>query len=98
MRWNLRIAIACLLGASLIGGCNKSAKKAKKHNKPAPAPPAATLAAEPREPGPFTWKMPAGWSERGTAEPMRYATLAAEDGQEVAISAFPGDVGGNLRN
>jgi hypothetical protein len=64
---------------------------------PEPAPPAvdpATL----REPGPFTWKLPAGWTEKPNTQPMRYATLAAADSSDVSISAFPGTAGGNLAN
>ena len=43
-----------------------------------------------------SWETPAGWSQ-GAATPMRVATLT--DGTaEIAINAFPGNVGGTLMN
>lgn len=50
----------------------------------------------------LTWKTPEGW-QAGPERPMRKATLivpGAEGaaGAELAVTAFPGDVGGNLAN
>ena len=48
-----------------------------------------------------TWTVPAGWSKLEGEKPMRVATFKAGEGAnavEVAISVFPGDVGGLLGN
>lgn len=49
----------------------------------------------------LAWTAPAHWTEGGE-RPMRKATyvITAEDGTtaELAVTAFPGDVGGNLAN
>lgn len=50
----------------------------------------------------LAWDVPAGWTV-GPERPMRKATLliASENdgaGAELAVTAFPGDVGGNLAN
>lgn len=50
----------------------------------------------------LAWTAPAAWTT-GPARPMRKGTLlipgdGAESGAELAITAFPGDVGGNLAN
>jgi hypothetical protein len=50
----------------------------------------------------LAWTVPAGWSA-GPERAMRKATLlipgeAGAPGAELAITAFPGDVGGNLAN
>lgn len=47
------------------------------------------------------WQLPAGWSESPARPPMRHATLMIDDPEgaiEVAITRFPGDVGGMLAN
>lgn len=46
--------------------------------------------------GGASWEMPAGWS-RGPDQQMRLATIG-DGSAEVAISAFPGDVGGSMLN
>ncbi|MFM1803720.1 MAG: hypothetical protein RL136_599 [Planctomycetota bacterium] len=43
------------------------------------------------------WVLPAGWKDVPSEQPMRLATFDA-DGIEVALSAFPGSVGGDLAN
>ncbi len=52
--------------------------------------------------GGVTWQIPNGWTAVATASAMRYATLSvvAADGSkgELAVSHFPGDVGGDLEN
>jgi hypothetical protein len=50
----------------------------------------------------LTWTAPAAWTA-GPERPMRKATLlipgeAGGPGAEIAVTAFPGDVGGNLAN
>jgi len=50
----------------------------------------------------LAWDVPAGWSA-GPERPMRKATLLIPGenggaGAELAVTAFPGDVGGNLAN
>lgn len=50
----------------------------------------------------LTWTAPAAWTA-GPDKPMRKATLlipgeAGGPGAEIAVTAFPGDVGGNLAN
>lgn len=47
------------------------------------------------------WVMPAGWTRDQTSRPMRLATLIAPDPAgpiEVAVTRFPGRVGGELAN
>jgi hypothetical protein len=61
---------------------------------PAPAPDASSAEAWP-------WTVPAAWKPVDEQRPMRLATYAAETELgvvEVAISRFPGDVGGMLAN
>jgi len=80
---------------------------------PAPAAPAAMAPATPAAmvpaaapavggDGSVTWQVPSGWTLVPAASAMRYATLSvvAADGTkgEVAVSRFPGDVGGDLMN
>jgi hypothetical protein len=50
----------------------------------------------------LVWEMPSGWNA-GPERPMRKATLLIPGenggpGGEIAVTAFPGDVGGNLAN
>jgi len=44
-----------------------------------------------------SWSVPSGWKEVPTTQQMRLATFDA-NGVEVAVSAFPGAVGGTLAN
>lgn len=64
---------------------------------PAPTPPPATDQAP--APGGPQWTVPEGWVRADTGEAMRYATFRSGDaGAEMAVSHFPGDVGGDLGN
>lgn len=69
----------------------------------APAQDAMRNTAVPTASGPgLVWDAPAGWTA-GPARPMRKATLlipgeAGGPSSELAVTAFPGDVGGNLAN
>jgi len=44
------------------------------------------------------WKVPLSWTEVETTSSMRITTFRASNGQEIAITAFPGDVGGLIAN
>jgi len=44
------------------------------------------------------WTVPAAWREIETTNDMRIATFQTEFGLEVAVTAFPGDVGGLVAN
>lgn len=48
--------------------------------------------------GLLDWQLPAGWQVSPEARPMREATFTTPSGLEVAVSRFPGDVGGPLAN
>jgi len=45
----------------------------------------------------LTWTVPSAWQTK-PASGMRKATLIVAEGAEVAVTAFPGDVGGELAN
>src|SRR5688572_23362445 len=67
---------------------------------PATSPSSPSTAAAPSEPG-GPWKVPAGWRQDARQRPMRFATFLIGEGDaavEVAVSQFPGDVGGLLAN
>jgi hypothetical protein len=73
---------------------------------PVPAAPAATAEAGGMESSlpvqseageSLLWSAPAGWQVQ-TGNPVRKGSFAAGGGAEVAITAFPGDVGGVLAN
>ena len=67
-----------------------------------PATPATPAIPPPAPAGNVTWQLPDGWKQASAAGAMRYATitLGAADGAtaELAVSHFPGDVGGDLEN
>jgi len=44
------------------------------------------------------WTVPSGWTEAETTNAMRIATYLTPNGMEVAVTAFPGDVGGLVAN
>lgn len=44
------------------------------------------------------WDVPSTWKEVETTVSMRLVTFIAANGQEIAVSAFPGDVGGLIAN
>lgn len=49
----------------------------------------------------LAWQLPEGWRESAEARPMRLATFEVGEGDdalEIALSAFPQDVGGALAN
>lgn len=65
------------------------------------AAPAAPAAAPPGD-GSLGWQLPAGWTQVPATSSMRYATFGITDAggakAEMAITHFPGDVGGDLEN
>jgi hypothetical protein len=68
----------------------------------APATAAVPAAAAPVGDGSLSWQVPAGWALVPATSSMRYATfsVANADGAkaEMAVTHFPGDVGGDLEN
>lgn len=60
---------------------------------PAPAPPADI----PPNTPPISYQLPPGWTQQPGTD-MRFATLIAPDKTQIAITVFPGDVGGELAN
>ncbi len=44
------------------------------------------------------WNIPDDWTELETTSSMRIATFQANNTQEIAVTAFPGDVGGLIAN
>lgn len=93
----------------LLGACRDSKiavyQIPKENDAPAPAvaaavPPAGdmagTVVAKADGPG-LTWTAPAQWQSK-PASGMRKATYVVAEGAELAVTAFPGDVGGELAN
>jgi hypothetical protein len=104
--WRAALAVSCVLVAA---GCEDRAIRSYAVRKEVAPPadaghgrPGHVHGAEPHEASSppstpsdsaATWTLPAGWSVDPTSRSMRYATLLAGE-LEVAISRFPGDVGG----
>ena len=70
---------------------------------PAPAPAADAVVTAPTSTtgSGFTWQKPAAWRDDPNASSMRVASFIISDGDmqgEVAVTRFPGDVGGLLSN
>jgi len=57
-----------------------------------------SLPQAPKPVGEVGWTVPDTWHEVETTVQMRVATLMTDSGVEVALTAFPGDVGGLLAN
>jgi len=98
----------------LLGACRDSKIATYRIPKENDAPPAQAPAATPhpgmpgtgdmsgmavaKADGPgLTWTAPAQWQSK-PASGMRKATFVVGDGAELAVTAFPGDVGGELAN
>jgi hypothetical protein len=107
---NTRLCLLCSLPL-LVGACRDSSvavyRIAKESDSPAPAaaphPGMAggggmdgTAVAKADGPG-LTWTAPAQWQNKG-ASGVRKATFVVGEGAELAVTAFPGDVGGELAN
>jgi hypothetical protein len=64
-------------------------------------PGAPSVAATPAGPGDLGWTAPAHWDSRPASGPRRATYLFSNDGgatAELAVTVFPGDVGGELAN
>lgn len=97
---HLRIGVVALgcIQLVLITGCRKDeihAYRVAKENTPdMPA-----VSQEQRAPSSdVMWAVPASWNEVETTSSMRIATYQTTSGVEVAVTAFPGDVGGLVAN
>lgn len=64
---------------------------------PAGQPGMADMPVARAEGGDLTWTVPAKWQSK-PGSGMRKATLVVAEGAELAVTAFPGDVGGELAN
>ncbi|HEX2837010.1 MAG TPA: hypothetical protein VHN77_02660 [Phycisphaerales bacterium] len=98
--------VLCLVGG-ILAGCDREDVHAYR----APAPQGGTATPAPGNPhgsapaasptgsaaAKVTWTAPEGWAEVPTTQAMRIATFKAQ-GVEIAVTAFPGDVGGMLAN
>lgn len=66
-----------------------------------PASPLASMAAPvSADAATIAWEVPAGWERVPGEKPMRFATFrrTGQTNEEIAVSQFPGDVGGVLAN
>lgn len=59
--------------------------------------PTIPTAAAPSPSSPITYQLPPGWTQQPGAD-MRFATLNGPEHMQIAITVFPGDVGGPLAN
>lgn len=68
----------------------------------APQSPAAPVAPSAGGDGSLAWQVPSGWEQQPSSSSMRYATfsISGPDGAkgELAVTHFPGNVGGDLDN
>lgn len=106
MHRSTHTVVLCLV-AGLVAGCDREGVHAYR----VPAPQGGTAAPAPTNPhgsapatspagtavAKVTWTSPQGWEELPTTQQMRIATFKTQ-GVEVAVTAFPGDVGGMLAN
>lgn len=102
------LVMGCLQFA-FIGGCKREeihAYRAPKETNtasrfgvmPTPQAPSGTMHQQESGADGVAWTVPPGWVETETTNAMRIATYTAPNGTEVAITAFPGDVGGLVAN
>jgi len=88
---------------TLTSGCNREeihayrVPKADTIASPQATQPQAQQPQQAAEPQ-VSWSAPAGWQEVETTSSMRIATYNTANGLEVAVTAFPGDVGGLIAN
>ncbi len=96
--------LGCVLtGCVVVGitGCQKEEIHSYRVARaPDSAPAAAAPAQRPQQAAAahVIWTAPDSWQELETTSSMRKATYQAGNGQEIAVTAFPGDVGGLLAN
>ncbi|MCC6545612.1 hypothetical protein IT570_00475 [Candidatus Sumerlaeota bacterium] len=104
---------AIFLGVILISGCDReeiTVTNIPKGSEKIVAASASAQAAEASPPAASAavpdvlriWRLPEGWSEVPSTTPMRLATIRVEglggEPVEVAVTSFPGEVGGELAN
>jgi hypothetical protein len=101
MRFRRPLLVLTAVAACALQGCRDP--KIKTYNAPkdpAPILPGATATAEAATPA-MRWQVPPGWQEQ-TGAPMRVGSflITASDSRraDMAITTFPGDVGGDLEN
>ncbi len=96
LKWAESVKAAPPTAAGASGGGDSAPAAA-----PPTAPPAGQTPPAAARPKRLDWQVPAGWTEAAGSS-MRYATfaIAGADGTkaELAVSSFPGDVGGDLEN
>jgi hypothetical protein len=91
-----RLSRAGIMGFLVLGvGCEKTEIHA--YRVPAETE-VRSVAREQAPEGAVRWTLPSSWREVETTVQMRIATLVTDGGLEVAVTAFPGDVGGLLAN
>ena len=103
-----RLMAAAVLAAGLwCAGCGDDPAPPAVPTTPATRPAAAVVPATraPQAPvaeaqaGPIPWKVPADWTRDPGERAMRVATFRrGQPNEEIAVSQFPGDVGGVLAN
>lgn len=89
------------IGLTLITGCDrKEIQSYRVAREVENTPDSQDNAAQAHESGAdgVTWSIPTSWKELPTTSAMRIATFQASNGQEIAVTAFPGDVGGLVEN
>lgn len=97
------VLIACLIGAAGCGEEQIEERQLPKGTEQLPESPAGGGPEAPAQPGAeqWPWTLPEGWRQVPGERPMRLATFEAsgEAGPvEVAVTRFPGRVGGELAN
>ncbi|MBL4697598.1 MAG: hypothetical protein JKX70_02070 [Phycisphaerales bacterium] len=95
------IIVGCAIG--MLAGCDRteiqSYRVAREFDGSAAASQAEAQAAIAQRVSPeVTWTLPSEWHEVETTSSMRLATFQTSHGQEIALTAFPGDVGGLIAN
>lgn len=93
-------ALVAALALGLIGCDGEHEIKSYRAPREPSATPAMASDAPPMPPAAASrvvWDLPEGWTTKPTTQAMRLATFDA-GGVEVAVTAFPGDVGGDLAN
>ncbi len=92
----LWVVVMGFLPVVLISGCKQEEIRA--YRVPKEMGNSAPVAQEETHSQEVGWSVPDSWREAETTNSMRLATFMTESDLEVAITAFPGDVGGLLAN
>jgi len=92
------LAGCCTLIA--INGCKREeihSYRVQRQTETAPAPTTPSTQQTPAQQQ-VTWSVPDAWHEVETTVDMRVATFQSDAGTTITVTAFPGDVGGQLAN